>query len=265
MKNTTARSSKSQSLLFVAGGILSTILVIGLSTFVSGKPPEGGLIFIGFISVAFFTVLGCLVAFGKNKTPLVSNLPEPLNQLVATELKASGLSYVIVRHGFENKNVKAYPRPMPINNYVTIPERICNDWSPQALCWSIKTDSAASVAFVRKTFFWLLVFMLGILVLVRLLERWKAPGWTVGLAFSLIIVGFVLWGYIGYKLQLKYDRQFTKTAEDLAAAKEALSYPYFAQSDKKLFTKWMFFRAELTGRAKNLGIELERGFKVESV
>jgi hypothetical protein len=101
-------------------------------------------------------------------------------------------------------------------------------------------------------------------VMVCFLDRWKLPSWYFVFPAALFLLSFALLACVGYALQFASDRHFTKTESDRQAAKEALSYPYFAQCDRPRGRKWIFSRLELRGRARRLGIELERGYRAPS-
>lgn len=239
----------------ILAGILLNLFGYILFSLVAGKPPPAGITF----SAGPIVFLSLMVASAPVR-PLAP--PDPTDTLLhrlREELDRSDLQNVKLYVGTDLIDL---PRPFALGPSTTIPRRIAETWSPAALAWSTKTDSTASYRFYRRGTAGFLLGMLLALMAMALGERlyWPSGYWLVPCSIGF---GAFLWFCVyGYRLQLIADRKFTRTENDLLAAKEALSYPFFAQGDKPLFQRWMFLRAELKGRARRLGIELERGYRV---
>jgi hypothetical protein len=94
--------------------------------------------------------------------------------------------------------------------------------------------------------------------MIGLTERPGNPAWEIALAVAALPLMLIAMVVAGLGAQFRADGLLTVTEADRVAASEALSYPYFAQLDRKKGQKWLFFRSELRARARRLGVELER-------
>lgn len=198
--------------------------------------------------------------FGKKNRVLRE--PTETGLAFQSVLEQEGLTGITVTLG-ESGDPATFPRLIAMGNSVMVPQRVMTEYSEPALLWSLKTDAAAA-----RWFMPFLVLCGGVAVLlmftIAIFERLRVPnyvyGWTAGI-WVLILFGGLIW--LGTAMPCTADRRFTKTDADRAAAKEALSYAYFAQADLSPMKRKMYLRWELTTRAKRLGIELERGFRAD--
>lgn len=239
----------------LAGGSFN-LVASGIYWLVAGKqlPPS-----FAVVAAASMGYLCIFIAVAPRHPQTPNNPAGPRFQELRAELDRINLQKVKLVIGPDSLD---FPRPLALGPSTTIPLRIAETWSKPALTWSTKTDSTASYRlFWRGTFGLMFGFLLA-LTATALGERlgWPSGYWL--LPVSLGFGVFLMFCVYGFRLQIRADKEFTRSPEDRLAAKEALSYPYFAQGDKPPFKRWMFLRAGLRGRARRLGIELERGYRV---
>lgn len=237
--------------LFALGGMAVALLYNGLFNLIAGEAlPQPFSICLGSVTTGLLVVV-----FGRRTS---SPMPEELEQ-VAKKVKAD-YPTVCVEYR-DSGDLEGYPKPLVLGRTVGISRAVKEEWTPEALAWSLRTDIAATQVSNGRTLatFWALetLFFVGAALGVRL--HWPFSIWltVLGLGLSLIVSG-----YQAYLFQLAADKRFTVTDQDRAAAREALSRPYFPQVDRPLFKRWMYLKSELRGRAKMLGIDLERGYSV---
>jgi hypothetical protein len=236
------------------GGLMS------LQRVIAAKPVDIGIVIQALIYPIWLAVF---IRWAVSKARMPIDLPEPTATDLANELKAAGIRVQRLSY-FPEGRTSEFPRPYAMGKQVSISKRVLDNYSPQALRWSIKTDSAAASMFLyRAVPSLILCFLLGI-VGVSLIQRWKLPDTYLWIPISSIFIAFISIGMFGFMFQFKSDDRFTKTDDDRVAAKETLSYVYFAQKDRSRSDRWLFPLFELTTRAKHLGITLERGYKVEN-
>jgi hypothetical protein len=218
----------------------------------------GSFLPVGFAILVFFAAL--VVKLPKEAKD-VFHLHE-LEDLIRRALLDVGARNVTINYMNGPQNWR-YPRPMVTGQSISISRWVAEEFSPSALIWSVKTDMSASKQFIKKGLIALFALLLLALVAIGLAERSAASGLYALAIFLFVVFGFIAVGYYGFLFQVAADRALTITDSDYAAAKEALSHPYFAQADKPALNRWAFLRAELKGRARRLGIELERGYRAE--
>jgi hypothetical protein len=237
---------------------LVSFLTFQLVGVLSGKSDSAGTSLP--ISFAFLGLgVGFYGASLANKNSHVVT-PDDVDGLIQNALAEAGVKGVRTTYWTEMQT-SDFPRPIVMGNNLSISRRVAEEFSPAALAWSVKTDIAASRAFTRAAVPTFFAFVLSLLVFFCLGERWKFSNLVFLIGFAVFVAGFVGWGFWGYLFQVAADRRFTRTERDRAAAKEALGYPYFAQRDRSFLKRWAFLPGELRGRARRLGIELERGYK----
>jgi hypothetical protein len=227
---------------------------------ISGKSLSVGEFVVPLLAPLITLGMMNLMARAKGAPPKFDPVPEPAGTELRQALRSVGLSHCRLSFWSSGPSA-AFPRPMALGLNVVVSKRVLDDFSPEALDWSVKTDARAAVKFLYfglPTFF---AISSSALLLTGLFERWKVPSAWYLLPVSLGLLSFVLLMVIGFRLQVQSDRLFTVTEADRRAAKEALSYPYFAQADRPSSKRWMFPRGELLGRARRLGLELERGYR----
>lgn len=246
------------SIGLLAVAVLLFILLETAYAWIAGKPLDRGMI-IGFTIAMIY--LGCLVAAVSRKGYVGANaIPEPTQAILRETMDAEVSHRVRLQFGGSGP-AAIYPRPMVLGLNLMISERVLKEFSTDALLWSAKTDAFASIRFFRVEFPLIFASIVAGLMGCALCERWKVPSVWYAIPIALVVALLIFLGVGSYPFQVQADRRFTNTEEDRRAAKEALSYPYFAQQDRPKSEKWMFSQWELRGRAKRLGIELERGFR----
>lgn len=134
------------------------------------------------------------------------------------ELDRAGLAKVRLLCGAD-RNIAPLPRLMAIGSIVTVPKRVADDYSEDALLWSLKTDSAAAMAFYRTGLPGLLSSLCVGLLLVTACSRWKLPNVWLLLPVGVILIGIVASTYLGFCQQVAADRRFTVTEGDRRAAR----------------------------------------------
>jgi hypothetical protein len=240
--------------LFAAGLGLGLPVAYGLYFLGAGKAPSPGL-FIG--PLGMFIVVGLLAASAKSGAELAVPPPAEIGAMLREELDGIGLGgtrLVYVSRG-EGSD---FPRPLALNNVVSLSRRVCEDLSPEALAWSVKTDALAMNRFMRWMNRILIPSLFACIFMIGLTERPGIPAWVIALAVAAVPAMLIAMVVVSFAAQFRADRLLTVTEADRAAATEALSYPYFAQLDRKKGQKWLYFRSELRARARRLGIILER-------
>ncbi|MDQ2986862.1 MAG: hypothetical protein M3R13_09110 [Armatimonadota bacterium] len=175
----------------------------------------------------------------------------------------------LLLHGFENYKVNVIPLQFSDARETTIrrrtleiPELLAERLSPNALLWSCKADMNALRSSKKPTLYTIFA-CLPIVVAFPLLDRYDVS-WHYWLVAALLFtLSVALGAWLSYRNQLEADTVVTRTAEDLAAAKEALSFAYFSSDDNTFERHFPGFLGEIGGRAKALGIELERDYRAE--
>jgi len=191
---------------------------------------------------------------------VLSHAPEELEARIEKALGEAGIRRATLAY-WDKGEQASYPRPFAFGKKIAISRRVAEGLSPAALEWSVKTDSVASWQGTVRGFPLLFLGLLAVSVCGAGMERWKLPDVFVLLPLAFLALSFTATGFYAFRLQVLADRRFTTTDYDRAAAKEALSFAYFAQEDRPSGSRWLFSRRELAGRARRLGIVLERGFR----
>ena len=214
--------------------------------------------------VSFTPYIGCLgplimlAVFRtfKGAAPQLSELPPDVNRRLDRTLAEEGLDGMRLQYGDRGAQ-EIFPRPMILGTNLMLSRRVLDEFSPEALMWSVRTDVLASFRFLRFGIPMFIGMLLLTIVLVAIGERVHAPSVFLALPATVGILSFVALGASGYLFQIAADRRITRTPADLAAAREALTIPYRAQQGRTRSEKWMFLSGELRGRARRLGIDLD--------
>ena len=237
-------------------------LMFGSYAWVSWKPVQMGAIVGPLVGNLFFWFVA-IPRITKKSRVVPDAVPEPIHSVLKEDLRAVGVKHPQVLYAVSGPSAE-FPRPLVVGASVSVSTRVLQVYSPEALRWSVKTDALASRRFCFIAGPLLFLCAWGSLLGFGLCERLNAPNLYYAGPVLLIVLGFVSACVLGFRFQVLTDREFTKTETDRRAAKEALGYCYFAQSDRTPGNRWLFFRRELYGRARRLGIELERGYRASS-
>jgi len=197
-------------------------------------------------------------AFDVKKAP---RLPEAVDEELQRYVSVPGLMKSAALFGSLSKAEADYPRPLALWGKIMVSRRTLEEYSPQALRWSIKSERIASAKSVMTIMWCRLIFLLA-----STAGIFAGNPPTLSYATSLLLFFVLMAMLIGliaacFRFQFQADAQCTETEMDRQAAKEALGYSYFAQADRERLNRWFFFRSELSARASRLGITLERGYK----
>ena len=161
----------------------------------------------------------------------------------------------------DRSEIAAFSRPIVFGNSVRISKFVADNYSAQALRWSVLTELKSRKSATLRTL-WpiLLLTVIGIGSARGVLHHWFPPS-AILVSFAMIIgIGFWI-ARLELRLQLESDHKITQTDADRDAAKEALGHAYFAQFDRRWYDKCLYSSRALLRRAKALGITLERGFR----
>jgi hypothetical protein len=131
--------------LFAVSMILRLPLTYGLYFLGAGKAPSLGLL---ICPLVMFIVVELLAASAKSGAELAVPPPAEIGAMLRQELEGIGLgaSRLVYLAGGEGAD---FPRPLALNNVVSLSRRVCEDFSPEALAWSVKTDALAMNRFMR--------------------------------------------------------------------------------------------------------------------
>jgi hypothetical protein len=222
----------------------------------SGELP-GGIVApaLGFAVVAS---AGVLLHLRKPSQP---GLPDFLHQDLMADLTEAGLRDYSIQLLANND----FPLPVALGRHVYLSAGMVDHLSPLAIKWAT-VGCAQGQKNEPKYLYWTFGgLLLCSLFAIGLGERYEASGtWWLCVALITLIAAFVIAINISYRTAIRADAKITKTEADRCAAKEALSYAFFAQADRPLYNKWSFLRSDLAGRARALNIDLERGYRVDS-
>lgn len=220
----------------------------------AGKYPGGMLP--GLVAVPFgFYLLGKLNE-KRGQAPQPIEIPELAELLIECGARKPHLSIL------RGKDNREYPRPFIYGEAISISEVALESLSRPALNWFLRTEYRSQkrvFGFFGRTFPGLALVTLP---LMGLIERFKVSDWWMLGILAMLVIYFALGFKVEALEQLRADRETTISDEDFLAAKEALSYPFFAQIHRRRGKRFMFNPKELERRAKNLGIELEEGYRV---
>lgn len=243
-----------QTIVFFLVIVVALLGMAELMAWIEQKPMKIGLVFSSLI------YLVCLWGFSLSK-PRPGPVPEPYSAAIKDALESVGCRWVKANYLSYGQSA-SFPRPLAFGRFIGISERVLDEFSHEALMWSVKTDALAAFMFIKWGVSTFVAAMLMAVVADGLVERWHLPSVYYWIPLGLGISSFAGLCIFGFQMQVQADKRFTKTEADRLAAKEALSFPYFDQLDRTSSKKWMYPRAELSKRAKRLGIELERGYHV---
>jgi len=190
-----------------------------------------------------------------------SRAPAELEPLVEEALEEAGIHGATLTY-WDRGDQASRPRPFAFAKQIAISRAVAEGLTPNALRWTIKTDALAGWLGCVRAFPLLGGGLLVAIAAASLEERWKLPGVYVLGPLGFVALVFAATGFYGWRLQLLADQKFTKTGDDRAAAKEALSFAFFSQEDRPSGNRGLFSRRELSGRARRLGIVLARGYRV---
>jgi len=247
-------SEKQKNMFFISvmiSGLLGMQLIYGLAR---GKfsPDHCGMT-IG-LPITFW-IFGVL-AKRKGNTPESIDLPKVERTL--SSVGARNPKVMILR-GQQNRE---YPRPAVYGELVSLSERALADLSEAAVLWFTKTEFLSQKRTNKHAGVVLGLGAILLLVVLGLMQRFKAPDWWLLIVSAVIVFGFA-WGFRDQgREQFRADLETTISSDDYLAAKEALSYAYFVQVRRTRGQRFMFNPKEMERRAKSLGIELEEGYRV---
>lgn len=190
------------------------------------------------------------------------NTPEPIDlPAVESALKSVGARHpkVMILRGKQNRE---FPRPAVYGALISLSEQALTDLTEAAVLWFAKTEFLSQKRTNRHTGLVLGIGAILLLVVLGLMQRFKAPDWWLAIVSAVIVFGFA-WGFRDQgREQFRADLETTISPEDYLAAKEALSYAYFVQVRRTRGQRFMFNPKEMERRAQNLGITLEEGYRV---
>lgn len=195
----------------------------------------------------------------KDQQPL-EELPREIKERVCRKLEAAGLHDVMVLY---DPTADKYPMPLAMGNCVGVPEAVVSGLSPDALDWITVAEARAEAFEPRTSLIGVTIYVIALSVVFGLIYRFEPSMFlAVPAICALFILGPVLYLRRIYLAQIASDLALPSTPEDLAAAKEALSFAYFAQADRRWNDRFMFEKRQVRARGKALGFELERGYRI---
>lgn len=227
--------------------------VTGCYCVVAGKPPSHGAFIIPLSAVLYLptglSLLGRGMAAQKTLEP-----PEFLKEA----MNAAGLFSIKL---FVHSSSR-YAGAIAYGPLTTISETTISEWSREAVAWSVVTESYASWQSYKVGMPILMGSASFTVIALALGERLKWGTPYVVMVLLAFIAAFTAIPLLGYRLQLVSDKLHTSTPSQRDAAKEALSHLLFDQLDRRWIDRWPFLCAEIKGRSRQLGVTLERGYRV---
>lgn len=239
---------------------LATASLIALPILCAWVSGNASYILYGLFLPAFFVIWMRLVGGKSQFVPL-----EPDTEAALARASASAGVMGVKFHKMESGDNCNYPRPLVVGASVSLSRRVLREWSHPAIVWMVRAESLAEKRFARYVERWILASAVLGLLLMSYLERLHVERLFIAAPVALILGVVALASHFSQRFQLASDLECCSTEHDFAAAKEALSTSFFAQSEYTFSNRWLYSRRELSKRARNLGITLEKGFKVGNV
>jgi hypothetical protein len=248
--------SENQRNVFLAACYIAFALLFGtFEGFIAGsiKPSR----FIPFLTLPIgIWIFQKFQRADGNSEPTRVRIPE-LEHLLETEGGSSPEIYLLNAPG--NRD---YPTQLVGRYWVSISEERLNTLSAPALAWQIRTELRAEQRFSARTNRVIAWFLVCILVGFPLGERFKISAWWL-MVPVLLVCAFVPYVFrVQSQENARADKKTTVSEEDRLAAKEALSYTYFALSRQKQANTWPESAKHYSERAERLGIVLEEGYRI---
>ncbi|HLO98631.1 MAG TPA: hypothetical protein VK171_08560 [Fimbriimonas sp.] len=192
----------------------------------------------------------------------VVKLPQPNSKKIPEELVAK-FDQLRQKLGFprlvlQSMMTAKHPQAAVTNEYVNLSEHVLQNWPSEAILWQSEVELRAKRKVIPITVGYALI----VFPLCELIPVFQSyPIFPVVIAF--LLGSFVAFILVLYRSEthalLVIDKDVTKTDADRAAAKIALSDPYFYVENMKWHERPLSISPKwLKRRAENLGITLER-------
>lgn len=240
---------------------LSALCLFAAYAISAGKLPTLSMVMMVTLIMVVTSVFGSGASSKEADDLQFAPLDSVLEARLQQRLKDHGL------HGFvmlqDTSNVPSeYPIPFVMGKGLALTPNALESLGPAALDWITVAEARSEEFEPKLSTLGLVAFSVALGLLFGVSDRLGINnGWFFLILIGLIVTLPILW--IGHLLraQRKSDRIVTQTPSDFEAAKEALSYACFSQVGKRWSDKIPLLQRQSLGRAKSLGITLERGFR----